>query len=187
MSIIEWPPTRDVQTNGKTASACSSCEDDKEERVLSDEQYDRSVASTERKTSERVEHQRQRDDESEKQKAEQEAAKQVQKTVATESKSPKFNSTTPAKKQKTKVSVMLLCPPACQTYTVAAALQKVKVAVAPTITIATLMNTLANKQTFKRPKVAPNDDSFAQSTAAMLEIGKAGNHHCNQSLAPCHG
>ena len=58
--LIELPPTRDVQTNGKTASACSSCEDDKEERVLSDEQYDRSVASTERKTSERVEHQRQR-------------------------------------------------------------------------------------------------------------------------------
>ena len=155
MSIIEWPPTRDVQTNGKTASACSSCEDNKEERVLSDEQYDRSVASTERKTSERVEHQRQRDDESEKQKAEQEAAKQVQKTVATESKSPKFNSTTPAKKHKTKVSVMLLCPPACQTYTVAAALQKVKVAVAPTNTIATFMNTLANRQTFTRPKSCP--------------------------------
>ena len=137
------PPTCDVQTNGKTASASSSCEDDKEERVPSDIQYDQSVASTERKTSERVEHQRQRDDESEKakQKAEQEAAKQVQKTVATESKSPKFNSTTPAKKQKTKVCVMLLWPPACQTYTVAAALQKVKVAVALTKTIATLMNT----------------------------------------------
>ena len=55
---------------------------------------------TECKTSERVEHQRQRDDESEKQKAKQEAAKQVQKTVATESKSPKFNSTTPATKQR---------------------------------------------------------------------------------------
>ena len=122
-----------------------------EEKVLSDEQYDRSVASTERKTSERVEHQRQRDEESEKRKAKQEAAKQVEKTVATESKSPKFNSTTPAKKQKTKVCVMLLCPPACQTY-IAVALQKVKVAVAPTNTIATLVNTLANKQTFTRPK-----------------------------------
>ena len=96
-----------MQTNGKTASACSSCEDDKEEKVLSDEQYDRSVASAERKTSERVDYQRQRDEESEKRQAEQEAAKQVQKTVATESKSPKFNATTPAKKQKTKVSVML--------------------------------------------------------------------------------
>ena len=86
MSIIVWPPTCDVQTNGKTASASSSYEDDKEERVLSDEQYDRSVASTERKTSERVEHQRQRDDESKKQKAKQEAAKQVKKNAATESK-----------------------------------------------------------------------------------------------------
>ena len=76
ISIIVWPPTRDVQTNGKTASASSSCEDDKEERMLSDEQYDLSVASTERKTNERVEHQRQRDEESEKRKAEQEAAKQ---------------------------------------------------------------------------------------------------------------
>ena len=142
----------DVQTNGKTASASSRCEDDKEEKVLSDEQYDRSVASTERKTSERVEHQRQQDEESEKRKAEQEEAKQVEKTVAAESKSPKCNSTTPAKKQKAKVCVMLLCPPACQTYTVAVTLQKVKVAVAPTNTIATLMNILANKQTFTRPK-----------------------------------